>query len=67
VTLQDQSAINSAGFDALASGNFHVGYAAIGVVLLGLFVLAAAPWLGVVLVVLGTGIFVSMWARGDYR
>ncbi len=61
------STTNDLGFRALGSGDFHIGYAALGVVVLGLLLLPVHLWVGVVLVILGTGIFVDAWAHGFFH
>lgn len=54
---------NQAGWEALTGGGFHVGYAALAVVVVGLLLLSVSLWAGVVLLVLGTGILVDVWAH----
>lgn len=59
--------VNQQGYESLSSGEFHVGYAALGVVVLGVLLLAVSLWVGVLLVILGTAIFVDCWAHGWFH
>jgi hypothetical protein len=59
---------NQTGLRALFSGDYHVGYAALALAILGIvFVIAGPLVLGIVLVVLGVGIFVDTWAHGYFH
>jgi hypothetical protein len=67
--LYAQSQSNAATWAAVQSGQGHVYYAAGGAVLVGIAVVALAPnptiaLLGVAMVILATGVFVSCWSAG---
>ena len=61
------SPLNEQGFHELLSGEFHVGYAALGVVFLGVLLLPVSLWIGAILLILGTGIFVDAWSHGYFH
>jgi hypothetical protein len=50
-------------WEAFASGEFHIGYGAIVVVVVGLLLLRVSLVLGVLLVIVGTGILVDAVAH----
>jgi hypothetical protein len=62
------NAVNQAGFTALLEGDYHVAYAAIGIAVVGVALLAAGfVWLGVALLIGATAILVDTWAHGYFH
>ena len=60
--------VNRRGFTALVQGDYHLGYAAIGIAFVGVALLAAGlVWLGVVCLVAATGILVDTWVHGWFH
>jgi hypothetical protein len=62
------NAVNQAGFTALLEGDYHVAYAAIGIAVVGVALLAAgAVYFGVVLLCVATALLVDTWAHGWFH
>ena len=66
---------NEVGFDALASGDFHVGWGSLVVAGVGVALVLGAIGTGtvelllagIVLLAVGVGIFVDAWAHGFFH
>ena len=71
--VPDQTITNSTGWNSLLTGEYHIGYAALGLTGLGFAIVlgiasgAALVCIGLLVLALGVAILVDTWSNGYFH